>query len=413
MTAAMDAPDARGVRRIDMVSEHASPLAVLGGEDAGGQNVVVAELATRLARRGAEVVVHTRRDSTVLPDRVELAPGVVVNHIAAGPPAEVPKDELFPYMDSFADRLSDAWAEAPPDVVHTHFWMSGYAGVQAARRHHLPVAHTFHALGVVKRRHQGAADTSPRNRLAVESQLLRSVDRVIATCEDEVRELVALGADPTRISVVPCGVDLASFTPSAPRRHQRLRVLSLGRLVPRKGVDDVIRAVASIPDAELTVAGGPTADTLVLDPEVGRLAALAEALGAAGRVRFVGRVDRADVPRLIAEHDLAVCVPWYEPFGIVPIEIMASGRPVVVSSVGGLVDSVVDGVTGLVVPPRDPAALARAIARLAADPPLRRRLGTAGAARSRERYSWEVIAEQVEQVYRLLVNSGVSEGARS
>ncbi len=408
-----DASFARGIHRIDMVSEHASPLAVLGGEDAGGQNVVVAELATRLARRGAEVVVHTRRDSTVLPDRVELAPGVTVHHVAAGPPAEVPKDELFPYMDTFADGLAQVWAESPPDVVHSHFWMSGYAAVQAAQRHHLPVAHTFHALGVVKRRHQGAADTSPPNRLAVESQLLHSVDRVIATCQDEVRELVDLGADPNRISVVPCGVDHGAFTPKRPIRHDRLRVLSLGRLVPRKGVDDVIRAVAAVRDVELTVAGGPTPDALSLDPEVCRLSGLAERLGVADRVRFVGRVAREEVPQVIAAHDLAVCVPWYEPFGIVPIEIMASGRPVVVSAVGGLVDSVVDEVTGLVVPPRNPAALARSIARLAADPLLRHRLGTAGAARGREQYSWDVIAEQVEQAYQLTAMANVSEGARS
>ena len=147
--------------RIAMVSEHASPLAVLGGVDAGGQNVHVAALATEMARRGREVVVHTRRDDPALPERVALAPGVVVDHVAPGPPGELPKDELLPTCAAFAAALASAWRDDPPDVVHAHFWMSGHAALLAAREIPIPVVHTFHALGVVKRRYQGDADTSP------------------------------------------------------------------------------------------------------------------------------------------------------------------------------------------------------------------------------------------------------------
>ena len=154
--------------RIDMVSEHASPLAALGEVDAGGQNVHVAQLATALARRGAEVVVHTRRDDPDLPRRVVLAPGVVVDHVDAGPPRPLPKDDLLPHMGRFAEALHDEWAPAPPDVVHSHFWMSGLAALDAAAGLPVPVAHTFHALGVVKRRHQGAADASPAGRIELE-----------------------------------------------------------------------------------------------------------------------------------------------------------------------------------------------------------------------------------------------------
>ena len=202
--------------RIAMVSEHASPLAVLGGVDAGGQNVHVASLAAALGRMGDEVVVHTRRDDPVPPRRVALVPGVEVDHVDAGPPTEVPKDELLPHMAAFADELREAWAAEPPDVVHAHFWMSGLAATDAAADLGIPVVHTFHALGVVKRRHQGPKDTSPPQRLRLERALARRVDRIVATCSDEVFELLRMGADRRRITVVPCGVDLERFTAGGP-----------------------------------------------------------------------------------------------------------------------------------------------------------------------------------------------------
>ena len=152
--------------RIAMVSEHASPLAALGGVDAGGQNVHVAALAEAVARRGAEVVVHTRRDDPDLPERVEMAPGVVVHHVDAGPPAPIPKDDLLPHMDAFAERLVRAWSEDRPDVAHAHFWMSGHAALRAAREHRVPVVQTFHALGVVKRRYQGEHTTATADRMS-------------------------------------------------------------------------------------------------------------------------------------------------------------------------------------------------------------------------------------------------------
>ena len=167
--------------RIALVSEHASPLAALGGVDAGGQNVHVAALAEAVARRGAQVVVHTRRDDPDLPERVEMAPGVVVHHVDAGPPRPIPKDELLPHMDAFAEQLVAAWRADRPDVVHAHFWMSGYAALKAAGRLGIPVVHTFHALGVVKRRHQGARDTSPPGRLVLEEGIVAQVDRILAT----------------------------------------------------------------------------------------------------------------------------------------------------------------------------------------------------------------------------------------
>src|SRR3954465_6695007 len=248
--------------RIDLVSEHASPLAAIGGVDAGGQNVHVAAPAAGLARRGHQVTVHTRRDDDALPERVVLQDGYDVVHVPAGPAAVLPKDELLRHMPEFASFLRRTWAEHAPDLVHAHFWMSGLASVAAAGgagAGGVPVVQTFHALGSVKRRHQGEADPSPPQRIQLERSLCRTVAHVVATCSDEVFELRRLGLARDRASIVPCGVDTSVFTPTGPvaPRSPRPRLLVLGRLVERKGHEDAVRALARIPDAELVVVGGP------------------------------------------------------------------------------------------------------------------------------------------------------------
>jgi glycosyltransferase involved in cell wall biosynthesis len=401
--------------RIAMVSEHASPLAVLGGVDAGGQNVHVAALAMAMARRGHTIAVYTRRDDPGLPDGVAMAPRVVVEHVDAGPPGPLPKDELLPYMDAFAAHLSRAWLSSRPDLVHAHFWMSGKAALEAARPFRVPVVQTFHALGVVKRRHQGVKDTSPPRRLGIETAIIQQADHIIATCTDEVFELVRLGADRNLISIVPCGVDLARFRPDGPaesRPRDRHRLVVVSRLVERKGIADAIEALALIPDAELVVAGGPPRERLAQDPEGARLISIAHAAGVADRVDFRGAVDRNDVPCLIRSADLVVCVPWYEPFGIVPVEAMACGVPVVASAVGGLIDTVVDGVTGVHVPAREPARLAQAVRGLLEDPARRAALGAAGAWRARQRYGHDQVAASTLDCYRrLLGGDAVAERA--
>jgi D-inositol-3-phosphate glycosyltransferase len=392
--------------RVAMVSEHASPLAVLGGVDSGGQNVHVAALALELGRRGVDVVVHTRRDDPGSPRTVELGPRVEVDHVPAGPAQSVPKDELLPFMDAFATDLAERWADDRPDLVHAHFWMSGRAALAAARQLDIPVVQTFHALGVVKRRHQGAKDTSPPERLGEEERIVREADHVIATCTDEVFELLRLGADQKRLSVAPCGVDAAFCSPDGPvepRREDVPRVVCLTRLVERKGVADVISALPALPGVELVVAGGGESARVEEDPEGRRLAALAESLGVAERVDLRGRIERDAVPALLRSADAVVCVPWYEPFGIVPLEAMACGVPVVASAVGGLVDTVVDGVTGTHVPPRDPDRVARALSALLEDDSLRARLGAAGRERVTRRYTWDRVASSTLGVYHDLL----------
>jgi D-inositol-3-phosphate glycosyltransferase len=395
---------------VALVSEHASPLAALGGADAGGQNVHVAALARALAARGCRVTVHTRRDDRDLPSRVRVARGVVVDHVDAGPPHPIPKDDLLPHMDAFGAELVARWARRRPDVAHAHFWMSGLATLAAARPLGVPVVQTFHALGVVKRRHQGDADTSPPRREAIESALARDVDLVIATCGDERRELVGLGGDPALIEVVPCGIDPARFSPDGPAeprpggaRGGRTRFVTVGRLVRRKGVDDVIRALARVPDGELIVVGGPAADRLASDPEARRLRAVAAEAGVADRVELRGRLPHDAVARLLRSADVAVAAPWYEPFGIVPVEAMACGLPLVGTAVGGLLDTVVPGRTGLLVPPRSPERLGLAMAALAADPARRARLGRAAAMRTRALYDWDTVAARTLAAYEALL----------
>ena len=388
--------------RIAMVSEHASPLAAVGGVDAGGQNVHVLELGTALAAAGHEVTVWTRRADDRTPDAVPLRPGLTVRTVTAGPPAPVPKDRLVPYLPAFARALEAGWSAQRPDIVHAHFWMSGMTAVSAAAALDLPVVQTFHALGSVKRRHQGADDTSPPGRVAAERAVARRVDRVIATCTDELFELARMGAPRRRTTVVPCGVDTAAFAPEGPvlPRSERPRLVVLGRLVRRKGVDEVIAALRRLPEAELLVAGGPDApEALDSDPDARRLRGVAEAAGVADRVRLLGAVARADVPALLRSADAVVCVPWYEPFGIVPLEAMACGRAVVASAVGGIQDTVVDQVTGLLVPPRRPDLLAAALRRLLGAPTQALSFGIAGRDRVLARYGWDRIADSTVAVY--------------
>lgn len=390
--------------RIAMISEHASPLAALGGEDAGGQNTHVAELSEALATAGHDVRVYTRRDNTDLPTMVRTLADVTVVHVPAGPPEPIPKDALLPYMKEFSTWLVGRWRgeEWTPDVIHAHFWMSGLAGIGAGRQIGVPVVQTYHALGTVKRRHQGAADTSPPRRIGYERALGRAVDRVVAQSQDEVRELIRMGVPRSAMVVVPSGVNNGTFSPAgpvAPRDPGRARILTVGRLVERKGFQDLIRAMPLIPDAECVVVGGPPADQLDDDPQAQRLLALARDNKVADRVRLVGAVPREEMPRWYRSADVLVAAPWYEPFGLTPLEAMACGVPVVGSAVGGLTDTVVEGGTGDLVPPRDPGALGTAVRALLADRMRRFAYASAALERARQYYSWERAADQLGAVY--------------
>lgn len=400
--------------RIALVSEHASPLAHAGSVDAGGQNIYVAHVAAALARRGHHVDVLTRRDDARLPASVDLRPGVRVIHIDAGPPCFVPKERLLPHMPEFvrnAQRLLAASVRY--DVLHANFFMSGWVGLALRRSFGLPMVMTFHALGRVRREHQGSADAFPARRLAIEQRIVHEADCVVAECPQDHDDLVRLyGADEARLAMVPCGVDAEAFAPQ-PRLQARRRlgiaddafvVLQLGRLVPRKGIGNVIHAMAALREhagARLLVVGGESREPDErLTPEIARLRALAREAGVASLVGFTGRRDPSELPAYYAAADVFVTTPSYEPFGITPLEAMACGRPVVGSRVGGIQFSVVDGVTGFLVPPADPAALARRLDQLRANPALGDAMGRAGIHRVRTRFTWDRVAGELAAVYR-------------
>jgi D-inositol-3-phosphate glycosyltransferase len=399
--------------RIALISEHASPLATIGSVDAGGQNIYVAHVARGLAAAGHHVDVLTRRDDPGLPAVMDIRPGVRVVHIDAGPPRFVPKEALLQHMPAFircAQRLFDH--SVSYDVIHANFFMSGLVGLRLRHAFGVPMVMTFHALGLVRREHQGPADGFPAARIDIERRIVRHADRVIAECPQDRVDLIRLyEADAHRIATVPCGVDLEIFAPSsraAARRELGLQgdefvVLQLGRLVPRKGIDNVIRAMAlldrSIPARLLIVGGESAMPDEVATPEIGRLRAVAQECGIDSRVTFTGHRQREQLRACYAAADVFVTTPWYEPFGITPLEAMACGTPVVGSAVGGIQYSVLDGVTGYLVPPHDPVALAERLTHLHNNPALARALGRAGVRRVRALFTWDRVARELAEVY--------------
>jgi len=403
------------MRNIAIISEHASPLAVLGGVDSGGQNVYVAHIAKQLAALGIGVDVFTRRDDPAQPLVVDWLPGVRVIQVPAGPACFIAKEAMLPYMDEFADWMASFIQSEgiEYDLVHANFFMSGMVAAQLKRQLGLPFVITFHALGLVRRECQGQADGFPDRRFEIEAQLMQEADRVIAECPQDLEDMEQLyGANGECIDIVPCGFDPEELSPASTSARAELGldpdefiVLQLGRMVPRKGVDNVVRALATLKSdhgitARLLVVGGNTAQP---DPqataEIGKLMQLAQSLGIAQQVQFTGQRPRSVLRYYYSAANVFVTTPWYEPFGITPIEAMACGTPVIGSAVGGIKHTVVDGVTGYLVPPKQPLALAERLAWLYRHPRLAQRLGWAGMRRAYQHYTWRHIASQLLRVY--------------
>ena len=408
--------------RIALISDHASPLAALGGADCGGQNVYVSQIARALASHGHEVDVFTRRDDPALPMVVKGCDGVRVIHVPAGPATMVRKEEMLPYMTEFS-AFTTGWCaceEEGYDIAHANFWMSGMVALELKERLDIPFVITFHALGRVRRLHQRAADSFPEARIEIEERIIDGANRVIAECPQDEQDLLTLyNADAGRISMIPCGVDTASFRP-VPRRRARSIVglkqgehvvLQLGRLVPRKGIDNVIRGIARLRDrhavdATLVIVGGESdSPDPVRTPEIGRLTAIAKEEGVVEQVRFVGRRGRDSLRYYYSAADVFVTTPWYEPFGLTPLEAMACGTPVIGASVGGIPYTVCDGATGHLVPPKDPEALAERLARVLTEPRHRHALAHEGLRRAREHFSWPGVALSVEELYEDVISA--------
>jgi D-inositol-3-phosphate glycosyltransferase len=402
--------------RVALISEHASPLAWLGGTDGGGQNVYVGQVAKYLAARGHQVDVFTRRDSADLPEEMRFDDGVRLIHVPAGPPTAVRKEQLLQYMDEFSQFVGEFCnREAGYDIVHANFFMSALVASDLKRSHGIPYVVTFHALGRVRRLHQGAADEFPEERIEIEDAVVAEADRIIAECPQDMADLIELyGAERRRLALIPCGFDPDEFWPldrAAARRqlgwHSREPIiLQLGRMVPRKGVETVIRAVAALRDrhglfCRLAIVGGNSREPdSTATPEIGRLKTICRELAIDDRVTFVGSRGRDELRTYYSASDIFVTTPWYEPFGITPLEAMACGVPVVGSAVGGIKMTVADGQTGYLVPPRAPAALADRLALLLRNPRLRATFGANAIRRVHRLFTWERVAAAIERLYR-------------
>ncbi len=403
--------------RIAMISEHASPVANLGSADCGGQNVYVDRLSQELARLGYAIDVYTRADSPDCREPIPWGDGVRIVPVVAGPCAPIPKDAIWPHLGEFLES-TERWATTlgPYDLIHGNFWMSGWVGARLRDRWRIPFVQIFHALGAVKRRHQGEADTSPAERCEVEKLVLAAADRVIAQCPSEVAELAELyQANPARIRIIPSGVDLGRYFP-LPRKEARRELglpldaqiaVYVGRLLPRKDVANVIRAVrllrarGALDRFCLLVVGGETPDAdLGQEPEMRRLIGLAETLGVREQVQFTGRRPSDRLRWYYSAADVFVTTPWYEPYGLTPLEAMACGTPVVCSAVGGITFTVADGVTGFLVPPRRPDLLAERLAQILTDDERRARLAAAARRRVQEQFTWAAVARGTADVYQ-------------
>ena len=409
--------------RVATISVHTSPLDQPGTGDAGGMNVYIVEVAKRMAERGIEVDLFTRRTSRLLPPVAELAPGVLVRHVAAGPLEELDKTELPRQMCAFTSGLLRTEAAHEPghyDLIHSHYWLSGQAGHAARMRWGVPLVHSMHTLAKVKNAALADGDTpEPLGRVLGEQRVVDSADRLIANTADEASQLRTLyDADPQQVETVLPGVDLETFTPKAPgeakpaseeaRRRlglprDRAVLLFVGRIQPLKAPDVLIRATAAMVEREprlrdrllVAVVGGPSGSGRSRPRELVELAAL---LGVADMVRFEPPCPQSELADWYRAADITVVPSHSESFGLVAVESQACGTPVVAAAVGGLKTAVRDGVSGILVRGHEPADYARVLLDLL-DAPRRLRRMSAAAARHGTAFGWDATVERLLEIY--------------
>ncbi|WUH91781.1 D-inositol-3-phosphate glycosyltransferase [Streptomyces sp. NBC_00433] len=407
----------RPVRRVAMLSVHTSPLHQPGTGDAGGMNVYIVELAKRLAERDIEVEIFTRSTTGARQPCVELAPGVLVRHVDAGPYEGLAKEELPAQLCAFTHGLMRAWAGQRPghyDLVHSHYWLSGHVGWLAAERWGVPLVHAMHTMAKVKNASLAENDApEPLARVIGETQVVAAADRLIANTDEEAGELVRhYAAAPGKVAVVHPGVNLQRFRPGAGRADARARLglpqdalipLFAGRIQPLKAPDVLLRAVAVLLDDDpalrdrlvVPVVGGPSGTGLAKPEALHKLAAR---LGISDVVRFQPPVDQERLADWYRAATVLVTPSYSESFGLVAIEAQACGTPVVAAAVGGLPVAVCDGRTGFLVPGHDPRDYAQVLRRFVDHPGLGATLGDAAAVHARA-FGWDASAADTADVY--------------
>jgi len=388
--------------KIALVAQHATPFPPEGASQAG-DDFRLRELSQNLARKGHRVTVYTVKRDTPPADSAKLHPGVRVQYIGAGCRAGLDESELLARVPAFSGPLRELWRRERPDVVHALRWTSGLAALVAARDLRIPVVQSFDSLGIAERRHGLIPRNAGTERIRLEPAIGRSVTAVLAGSSDEESDLTRLGVPRRSIKVVPCGVDTDEFAPEGPvaSRGRSPRLVTVTELHEHEldSLATLLRALSRVPGAELIVAGGPERAELPADQTYRQLAALAASLDISSQVTFAGRLSRGALPPLLRSAELFLSVSDYEPSGMLCIEAMACGTPVIASAVGGHLDAVVDGTTGILVPPGRPALLAQRIRQLLARPMLLEAYSVAAADRARSRYSWERIAHETAAVY--------------
>jgi len=386
--------------KIALVAQHATPFPSDGASQIG-DDIRLRELSQNLARKGHRVTVYTGQGRGALPDQKRQLPGVRVEYIATGDKRD--QTDLLARVPAFSAPLLERWGRDRPDVVHALRWTSGLAALAAARDLRIPVVQSFDSLGIAERRHGLIPRTAGTERIRLEPAIGRSAAAVLAGSSDEESDLTRLGVPRRSIKVVPCGVDTEAFAPEGPTasRGDRPRLVTVTGLREHDhdSLATLLRAMSRVPGTELIVAGGPERADLASDQTYVRLSALARSLDVSGRVLFAGRIKHHALPPLLRSADLFVSMSEYDPSGMVCVEAMACGTPVIASAVGGQVDAVVDGTTGILVPPGRPALLAQRIRQLLGHPMLLEAFSLAAADRARSRYSWDRIAHETAAVY--------------
>lgn len=410
----------RSIRRVGMLSVHTSPLATLGGKKTGGMNVYVRDLARELSRRGVAVDIFTRRIMPVQPDIRIFAEHARVVHVPAGPVSDVGTAGVYPYLPEFVEYVLEfqAQEQVSYDIIFSHYWLSGWVAHELRARWGTPVAQMFHTLGRMKNRiAQAAIHQEADIRIFTETDIMSWADVLIAATPAERAQLLWLyRADARRIEIVPPGVDLDRFHPIAadearaeigvPDGHRML--LFVGRIEPLKGVDNLIRAAALLmrhaPDVMrqvcVCVIGGDT-DDIAPDTELARLITLRDELGVSEHVVFLGARDQDMLQYYYAAAEALIMPSDYESFGMVALEAMACGTPVIASEVGGLAFLVEDGVTGFHVPTREPSALADSIYAVLTDRSLRETMRFAAQRRAAE-YAWPRVTNRLLHIWERL-----------
>jgi D-inositol-3-phosphate glycosyltransferase len=410
--------------RIAMLSYHTCPLATLGGKDTGGMNVYVRDLTRELGRHGVGVDVFTRSQDEHVPHVLhDLGFGNRIVHVPAGPETPVARQDLVEHLPAFVEGIK-MFAEAKGlgyDLIHSHYWLSGLAGLDLRRSWGRPIIQMFHTLAAMKNRVARSPDErATALRLESEGRLMRDVDRIVAATQAELAQMQWLyHADTAKVVVIPPGVDTGRFY-AIPVDEAKEYVgvgpedrllLYVGRIEPLKGIDTLLQACALMQKESslrrhrvcLAIIGGePDTTPEQMTAEMARLKTLRESLGLGDFVTFLGRRDQDSLPYYYSAAEAVVVPSHYESFGLVALEAMACGRPVVASETGGLAYLVRDGETGFHVPAGDPAALAGKLTLLLDQEDLRNELGRAAAEYARG-YAWPLVIDQVLDLYQTLV----------